>query len=88
MITDQAIVDSQTVVCVRVFCSMMMSIYCNATQQDGKTALHLASRNGHISVVQVLIGAHVNIHQQDKVCDKWFFVIFFLSLPFFLIMQC
>ena len=35
--------------------------------QDGKTALHLAAEQGHVDVVQTLIGAHADLNQQDKV---------------------
>lgn len=35
--------------------------------QEGKTALHLASQYGHISVVRILVGAHACINLQDKV---------------------
>lgn len=36
--------------------------------QDGKTALHLASEQGHVSVVRVLVKHQVDINLQDKVC--------------------
>ena len=35
--------------------------------QNGWTALHLASREGHVAVVHLLIEAHAVINQQDKV---------------------
>lgn len=41
------------------------------TVQDGKTALHLAAEHGRVTVVLVLLGAHVNINLQDKVLYVW-----------------
>ena len=35
--------------------------------QDGATALHLSSHEGHVGVVRVLIEAHAYVNQQDKV---------------------
>ena len=35
--------------------------------QDGLTALHLASQEGHVAVVRLLIEAHAVINQQCKV---------------------
>lgn len=35
--------------------------------QDGSTALHLSSQEGHVAVVQLLIEANVNVNQQQLV---------------------
>ena len=35
--------------------------------QDGWTALHLTSQEGHIDVVRVLTEAHAHINQRSKV---------------------
>ena len=35
--------------------------------QNGWTALHLASQEGHVAVVRLLIEAHAVINQQSKV---------------------
>ena len=35
--------------------------------QDGKTALYLASEQGHVSVVRILIAAHAAVSLKDKV---------------------
>ena len=49
------------------------------SEQDGKTALHLASEHGRVKVVQVLIKYQVDINLQDKVLKfnfalTWMFV--------------
>ena len=38
--------------------------------QDGWTALHLASQEGHINVVRVLIEASAHVNQQTKVLQR------------------
>ena len=35
--------------------------------QDGWTALHMASQEGQVDVVRVLIEAHADVRSQDKV---------------------
>ena len=35
--------------------------------QNGWTPLMIASFNGHVDVVRILIEAHADIHKQDKV---------------------
>ena len=37
------------------------------TVQDGKTALHLASKHGHAMIVRLLIGANADLNLQDQV---------------------
>lgn len=45
-----------------------VSIWCESLcAQDGWTALHLASQEGHADVVRVLIEANAYINQQNKV---------------------
>ena len=45
---------------------MRLQLFFTLTQ-IGRTALYLASENGRIDVVRVLIEAHADIHSQDKV---------------------
>ena len=47
-------------------------MYTVLSVQNGWTPLMIASSNGHVDVVRVLIEAHADIHSQDKV---WYYDI-------------
>ena len=53
--------------------------------QDGKTALHLAAENGHVSIVQILMVAHADLNQQDKVVYRLVECKFLLTAPHLLL---
>ena len=60
-------IDSEAVVGVFKFGWFIMSLAVAFVVQNGKTALHLASEQDHVSVVQMLIGAHAKVNLKDKV---------------------
>lgn len=58
---------------------MMITLYSVSLSrfvQDGKTALYLASEQGHVRVVQILIAAHAAVSLKDKVLCKRLHTLF------------
>ena len=47
--------------------SLLLSCF---SPQDGGTALHKASWNGHLEVVKLLVQSHANVNVKDKVSTE------------------
>ena len=56
--------------CCWWWCVLVCLLWCD---QDGATPLMAASQNGHLSVVERLVGCGANTKARDKVCD-WFVI--------------
>ena len=58
-------VNSWSMVCAFTFDEF--KCHCIFAAQNGETALHFAAENGHVTVVQALIGAYADLNLLDKV---------------------
>jgi ankyrin repeat protein len=51
--------------------------------QNGDTALHIASKNGHPEVVKLLVQSHADVNIKDRVSTESLYTPFTVNLEFF-----